>query len=111
MLLSIKDDVETRLHVRELLFVSHCYFLFYKSSTFELIFLCRYLTDVAGDIETEEELIEKKMLVEKVLDRLTYHVSFFANFFLVIMDRLQHKLLCDLASVLTSKLLSLCRTK
>lgn len=35
-----------------------------------------YLNEISGDIETESELIEKKMLVEKVLDRLTYHVSF-----------------------------------
>ena len=34
-----------------------------------------YLDEVSGDIESEAELIEKKMLVEKVLDRLTYHVS------------------------------------
>lgn len=32
-----------------------------------------YLNEISGDIETESELIEKKMLVEKVLDRLTYH--------------------------------------
>ncbi|KAF2366696.1 MCM domain [Trinorchestia longiramus] len=32
-----------------------------------------YLEEVATDIETEAELIEKKMMVEKVLDRLTYH--------------------------------------
>lgn len=35
-----------------------------------------YLNEISGDIETESELIEKKMLVEKVLDRLTYNVSF-----------------------------------
>ncbi|XP_071550346.1 zygotic DNA replication licensing factor mcm6-B [Panulirus ornatus] len=32
-----------------------------------------YLNEVSADIESEAELIEKKMLVEKVLDRLTYH--------------------------------------
>uniref|UniRef100_A0A6A7FS26 DNA helicase n=2 Tax=Hirondellea gigas TaxID=1518452 RepID=A0A6A7FS26_9CRUS len=32
-----------------------------------------YLEEVAADIETESELLEKKMMIEKVLDRLTYH--------------------------------------
>ncbi|KAK3879373.1 hypothetical protein Pcinc_016051 [Petrolisthes cinctipes] len=32
-----------------------------------------YLEEVSGDIESEAELVEKKVLVEKVLDRLTYH--------------------------------------
>lgn len=36
-----------------------------------------YLNEISAEIESEAELIEKKMLVEKVLDRLTYHVSFF----------------------------------
>ena len=34
-----------------------------------------YLNEIANDIQTEAELLEKKMMVEKVLDRLTYHVS------------------------------------
>lgn len=32
-----------------------------------------YLEQVAEQIENEEELIEKKTLVEKILDRLVYH--------------------------------------
>jgi DNA replication licensing factor MCM6 len=34
-----------------------------------------YLEQVQDQIETEEELLERKALVEKVIDRLTYHVS------------------------------------
>lgn len=34
-----------------------------------------YLEQVADQIDTEEELVERKALVEKVIDRLTYHVS------------------------------------
>jgi hypothetical protein len=33
------------------------------------------LSEIEDDIETEEELIEKRDLVEKVIDRLTHHVS------------------------------------
>ncbi|XP_045624546.1 zygotic DNA replication licensing factor mcm6-B [Procambarus clarkii] len=32
-----------------------------------------YLNEISGDIESEAELVEKKMVVEKVLDRLMYH--------------------------------------
>lgn len=35
----------------------------------------QYLKDIADQIETEEELAEKKILVDKVLDRLITHVS------------------------------------
>lgn len=34
-----------------------------------------YLEELAEQIETEEELIERKNLVEKVIDRLIFHVS------------------------------------
>ena len=34
-----------------------------------------YLSEIEDDIETEEELLEKKELVEKVIDRLVHHVS------------------------------------
>ena len=34
-----------------------------------------YLTTILKDIETEEELAEKKIIVDKVLDRLITHVS------------------------------------
>lgn len=34
-----------------------------------------YLNLVADQIESEDELIEKKELIEKVIDRLIYHVS------------------------------------
>lgn len=34
-----------------------------------------YLNHIADQIESEEELIEKKDMLEKVLDRLIYHVS------------------------------------
>ena len=34
-----------------------------------------YLKEVEVDIETIEELAEKKVLVEKVIDRLVQHVS------------------------------------
>jgi DNA replication licensing factor MCM6 len=40
-----------------------------------------YLEQVQDQIETEEELLERKALVEKVIDRLIYHVSY-CNFFL-----------------------------
>lgn len=32
-----------------------------------------YLTQIGDQIESEEELHEKKEVVEKVIDRLTYH--------------------------------------
>ena len=35
----------------------------------------QYLKDIESQIETEEELAEKKLLVDKVLDRLITHVS------------------------------------
>lgn len=34
-----------------------------------------YLEQIADQIESEEELIERKTLIEKVVDRLMYHVS------------------------------------
>ena len=34
-----------------------------------------YLKEVADDIENVEELTEKKLLVEKVIERLVQHVS------------------------------------
>lgn len=34
-----------------------------------------YLNSIADQIETEEELIEKKDMFEKILDRLIYTVS------------------------------------
>lgn len=34
-----------------------------------------YLNNIADQIETEEELIEKKDMFEKIMDRLIYHVS------------------------------------
>lgn len=34
-----------------------------------------YLSEMSGELESEAELVEQKVLVEKVLDRLTYHVS------------------------------------
>jgi hypothetical protein len=40
-----------------------------------------YLEQVQDQIETEEELVERKALVEKVIDRLIYHVSY-CNFLL-----------------------------
>jgi len=41
-----------------------------------------YLEQVQDVIESEEELLEKKALVEKVIDRLIYHVSY-CNFLLL----------------------------
>lgn len=41
-----------------------------------------YLEQVQDVIESEEELLEKKALVEKVIDRLIYHVSYW-NFLLL----------------------------
>jgi DNA replication licensing factor MCM6 len=35
-----------------------------------------YLEQVQEQIETEDELLERKTLVEKVIDRLIYHVSY-----------------------------------
>lgn len=46
-----------------------------------------YLEQIADHIESEDELLERKVLVEKVLDRLIHHVShsdcqaFFTNKF------------------------------
>lgn len=37
-------------------------------------------TVVADQIETEEELIERKTLIEKIVDRLIYHVSWMEEF-------------------------------
>ena len=34
-----------------------------------------YLGEIEGDIESVEMLAEKKVLVEKVIDRLIHHVS------------------------------------
>ena len=34
----------------------------------------QYLKDIESEIETEEELAERKLLVDKVLDRLITHV-------------------------------------
>jgi DNA replication licensing factor MCM6 len=36
-----------------------------------------YLNEIGDSIDTEEELIEKKQVVEKVIDRLIHRVSFF----------------------------------
>ena len=35
-----------------------------------------YLKEIEAEIETEAELIEKKTVVEKVIDRLVHHVSY-----------------------------------
>ena len=32
-----------------------------------------YLEEISGDIESQDELLEKKVIVEKVLDKLIYH--------------------------------------
>lgn len=37
-----------------------------------------YLASIADQIETEEELIEKKDMFEKILDRLIYTVSLYS---------------------------------
>ena len=34
-----------------------------------------YLKEIEGEIETLQELTDKKLLVEKVIDRLVHHVS------------------------------------
>ena len=34
-----------------------------------------YLEEIQEEIESEAELVQKKAIVEKVLDRLIYHVS------------------------------------
>ena len=34
-----------------------------------------YLKEIEGEIETVQELTDKKLLVEKVIDRLVHHVS------------------------------------
>jgi DNA replication licensing factor MCM6 len=34
-----------------------------------------YLREIEGDIDSEAELIERKTIVEKVIDRLVQHVS------------------------------------
>lgn len=38
-----------------------------------------YLEQVSDQIETEDELIERKTLVEKVIDRLIFYVSLVRN--------------------------------
>lgn len=35
-----------------------------------------YLEQISNRIESEEELVAKKVLIEKVIERLIYHVSF-----------------------------------
>ena len=39
-----------------------------------------YLTEIQDEIQSEEELNEKRSVVEKVIDRLVHHVSLL-NFF------------------------------
>lgn len=34
-----------------------------------------YLEQISDQIESEEELVEKKVLIEKIIDRLIYNVS------------------------------------
>jgi hypothetical protein len=34
-----------------------------------------YLEEIEGDIDSEAELLEKKTMVEKVINRLVHHVS------------------------------------
>lgn len=36
-----------------------------------------YLNEIADEIETEQELTEKKMMVERIVNRLIYQVSRF----------------------------------
>lgn len=38
-----------------------------------------YLERIANQIETEDELVEKKNMIEKIIDRLIYHVRSFGN--------------------------------
>lgn len=40
-----------------------------------------YLEKIVDQIESEEELLEKKALVEKVIDRLMYHVCVLCYYF------------------------------
>lgn len=52
-----------------------------------------YLEQVQEQIETEEELVERKALVEKVIDRLIYHVSFI-EICSVVQSKITFQLLC-----------------
>lgn len=36
--------------------------------------ICWYLDQIQEELETEEELIERKNYIEKIIDRLIYHV-------------------------------------
>lgn len=38
-----------------------------------------YLREIEGDIDSEAELIERKTIVEKVIDRLVLHVCILIN--------------------------------
>ena len=51
-----------------------------------------YLKEIESEIESEQELVEKKVLVEKVIYRLVHHVSVVEMFFLLFWENssLQH---------------------
>lgn len=38
-----------------------------------------YLKEIESEIETEAELIRRKLLVEKVIERLIHHVSLYLH--------------------------------
>lgn len=38
-----------------------------------------YLEQISNQIESEEELLEKKSLIERIIDRLIYHVRMKRN--------------------------------
>lgn len=42
-----------------------------------------YLENIQDQIETEEELLDRKALVDKVIERLIYHVSEIYRVFLI----------------------------
>lgn len=39
-----------------------------------------FLISIGDEIETEDELVEKRFLIERVIDRLVNHVSMIYNF-------------------------------
>lgn len=45
-----------------------------------------YLNLIADQIESEEELLAKKEMIEKVIDRLIYHVSVLHLYFVYIVQ-------------------------
>ena len=53
-----------------------CSFFFTAESSRKSALINWYLNEISDEIETEQELTEKKMLIERVINRLIYQVSY-----------------------------------